>query len=74
MLVVIGSLIGVVAGLVIGALVGSRVAIGRKRTAAEAEIARSLEMRAVLPRRSAARRRWRRARKRSRPARTPRRS
>ena len=43
MLVVIGSLIGVVAGLVIGALVGSRVAIGRKRTAAEAEIARSLE-------------------------------
>jgi ribonuclease Y len=43
MLVVIGSLIGVAAGLVVGALVGSRFALGRRRSAADAEIARSLD-------------------------------
>ncbi len=42
MLVTIGTLIGVAAGILIGALVGSRYAIGRKRTAAEAEIARNV--------------------------------
>jgi ribonuclease Y len=43
MLVVIGSLIGLVAGLVVGAVFGSRFAIGRRRAAADAEIARSLD-------------------------------
>ncbi len=43
MQVLIGILIGVAAGLAIGALVGSRIAIGRKQRAAQAEIARNLE-------------------------------
>ena len=43
MLVVIGSLIGLAAGLVVGAVFGSRFAIGRRRAAADAEIARSLD-------------------------------
>ncbi len=42
MLVLIGILIGLAAGLMVGAIVGSQFAIGRKRTAAEAEIARNV--------------------------------
>ncbi len=42
MLVLIGTLIALAAGLVVGAIVGSQFAIGRKRTAAEAEIARNV--------------------------------
>ncbi len=42
MLVLIGTLIALAAGLVVGAVIGSQFAIGRKRTAAEAEIARNV--------------------------------
>ena len=40
MQLVIGIVLGVAAGLAVGALVASRVAIGRRRAAAEQEIAR----------------------------------
>ena len=42
MLVLIGTLIALAAGLMVGAVIGSQFAIGRKRTAAEAEIARNV--------------------------------
>ena len=64
MLVLIGILIGLAAGLVVGAIVGSQFAIGRKRTAAEAEIARNWPRRRMRPRPFGARPRSRRARRR----------